>query len=133
MAVDFGTDVSTYVGGDLDPTFAVISGRRVVAEAIARRLETRRGALLRDPNYGTDLRAWLNRDFVGSAATLFRLKASVDREAEEDERVLSADATVTYEPAFQKLRIAIAIETAEGPFELVLAVSAVSVAILRPQ
>ena len=35
MATDYGIDVSTFP--DLDPTFGLISGPRVVAENVARR------------------------------------------------------------------------------------------------
>lgn len=133
MAVDYGTDVSTYRDGDLDPTFTIISGRRVISEAVARRLETPRGTCLRDPNYGSDTRGWLNRDFVAAEKTLFRLKALIEAEAEKDERVLGAEASIAYDPAIQKLRVVIMLEAAGGPFQLVLDITQVSVAIIEPE
>jgi len=132
MAVDYGTDISTYRDGDLDRSFTLISGTRVLAEAIARRLETPRGALIGDPNYGTDIRGWLNKDFVDSEAALFRLKTAIEDEASKDERVIGAEATVLYDPAEKRLRITIAIEGAAGPFDLVLAVSQVRLELLSP-
>jgi len=132
MPVDYGTDVSTYRDGDLDPTFTLISGNRAVAEAIARRLETPHGGLLRYPDYGADLRGWLSRDFNDPIATLFGIKTQVEEQAEQDERVISAEATVTYDPTAQRLHIVASIELASGPFELVLSVTAVTVELLAP-
>ena len=132
MADEFGTDISTYRQGDLDPTFTIIRGTRVVAEGLARRLETPRGGLIGDPNYGTDLRPWLNRDFVATEEALFAMKAAIEDEADKDERIASAEATVSYSSALRKLHIKIVVVTARGPFELLLAVSAVTVEILNP-
>lgn len=132
MAVDFGTDLSTFVGGtgapDLDPTFAMISGRRVVQEAVARRFITPRGGLLDDPNYGLDLRALLNTSY--SQRDLFILRERISAECRKDERVDGARVTITPK-ANGNLTITISMTTASGPFDLVLAVSQVTVELLR--
>jgi phage baseplate assembly protein W len=125
---DFGSDISTYVNGDLDPTFTVITGPRVVAEAVARRLETPRGRLPEDPNYGYDLRILLNGSFT--AADLARHESAIAAEAEKDPRVERADATLSL-GADRRLVARVVLHTAEGPFALVLDVSQVSVALLR--
>ncbi len=57
---DFVVDVSTFP--DLDSSFTLITGRRVIAEAILRRLLTPRGGLAYDPDFGLDVRGWLNED-----------------------------------------------------------------------
>ncbi len=126
----FGTDFSTFVGGvmDLDPNFALIGGPRVVAEAVARRLMTPRGGLLGTPNYGIDLRAFLNAAMTPD--TIASVKAAVQAEATEDERVLSASADVTFTESTQSLRVAVQGLTAVGPFSLVLAVSSLTVSLL---
>jgi phage baseplate assembly protein W len=126
---DYGSDISTLP--DLDETFSPISGRRAVAEAIARRLSTPRGALPFHPTYGLDLRQWLNAR--ASDATAFALTANIEAECEADERVLRASAAVVFEPATTSMRIAINLELADGPFKLVLGVSQLDVQILETE
>lgn len=127
MAIDYGTDISTF--SDLDPSFAPIVGKRVLAEAIARRLSTRRGGLPYDLNYGTDVRSWLNESMSTDAAS--RCAQACEAEASKDERVYSADAQVTFELATSRLTIRMSVQSGEGPFALVLSVSAVSVELLE--
>lgn len=124
--LELGTDVSTFP--DLDPTFAPLIGPRVVAEALARRLTTPRGSLLGQPDYGIDVRDALNEGV--SRASLFALKASIEAEAEADPRVAEVDVSLTFDPAAGSLRIVVAGTTAAGPFELVMAVTALTVEIL---
>ncbi|MGB0890535.1 MAG: hypothetical protein ACPGWS_09650, partial [Solirubrobacterales bacterium] len=87
-----GVDVSTFSDdgstADLDPSFKLISGTRAVLEAVARRLITRRGTLLEDPEYGFDLRAYQSAKInsVREAAILAGARA----EALKDERVTAA-------------------------------------------
>lgn len=124
---DFGIDVSCVA--DIDPTFALVSGRRALAQALARRLSTPRGGLFYDGTYGYDLRSQLNAavdDFGGT----FAIAAAVEAEVEKDERVLAATAEVTFDASTERLRVAIAIMAADGPFALVLGVDAVTVEIL---
>ena len=130
MPTDFGTDVSTFVDGDLDPFFRVISGKRVVAEAIVRRWTTPQGGLFFDENFGRDV-----RDLLGQATspqTLFALKTALTLQAEEDERVREATVDVSLDPKTRRLVIRGEIETAEGPFTLVVAVTDLSVELLSP-
>lgn len=123
----FGLDVSCYVNGDLDATFAPMTGARVVAEAVARRLETPRGSLADDPDFGFDVISLLND---GASPTRLALSAAaIAAEAEKDERVLSADTTVVFDAGARTLRIRIALVTSAGPFPLVLDVSAAGLAL----
>jgi len=126
MATDFGTDVSTFP--DLDPSFATMSGPRVLGEAIARRISTPRGALHYAPNYGTDVRSYLN-DAV-TPAKLAQWQREIQAECQKDERVRSAAVSLSFQAQSQTMRITIGIETADGPFTLVLSATAVSVAVL---
>lgn len=125
---DLGTDV--FAVTDLDPAFRLVSGRMAHAQAIARRLGTPRGDLARigdDPDYGTDLRAYVGSD-VGPRV-VFEVQSLVEREALKDERTLSATATVT--AAGGALMVAVRLADARGPFSLVLAVSDVTVSVLK--
>src|SRR5690606_6969920 len=63
---DLGTTLAltTDEGLDLDPSFGLVSGRRALAQAILARLDTPQGALWYDPDYGRDLKRWLNESFA---------------------------------------------------------------------
>lgn len=127
---DFGYDVSCVT--DLDPAFRQVTGREAVAQAIARRLGTKNGALALigdDPDYGSDLRELVGED-VGPRA-LFELQTRAEAEALKDERVLTAQASGSL--AAGVLTLVLALSDADGPFRLVLAVSEVSVQILKVQ
>lgn len=121
--------LTTDEGLDLDPSFALVSGRRALLQAILARLDTAQGSLFYDSDYGRDLKRWLNESFRPSDA--FRVQSEVEAECLKDERVHDASATVTFEPQADRLRVALSLVDAEGPFELVLSVSAISVEVLR--
>lgn len=125
MAVDFGSDILVFPG--LDVTMTAVTGTRVVAEAVAKRLITPRGLLWRHPNYGFDLRQFLN-DVVDDAL-LFRIKDGVERQAEEDERVFSAQADVSFDSGSKKLSVKLSLQTNEGPFDLVLLITELNVSV----
>jgi phage baseplate assembly protein W len=123
---DFGKGISCVP--DLGDFFVLKSGHALLGEALARRLSTPRGTLFYAPEYGRDVRIYLSETLTGDA--LARIAAEVEAEVERDERVTKASATVTA-PTLEQLQIALSLETGEGPFTLVLAVSAVTVEILR--
>ena len=126
---DFGVDIATPDAADIDQYFSTVTGWRGLGQALGRRLITPRGSLLDDDAYGYDLRSRLNDTFT--AAELAQLGAVVRRELEADERVESATAAVTF--AQGTLTVRAAVQTAEGPFRLVLAVSAVTTEILAAE
>ena len=129
-----GTDISTPVLDegllDLDPTFALCAGRAQLAQAIGRRITTRRGTLAwigDDPDYGVDVRDYLGSD--ADAQTASRIAAMVEAEVLRDERVRACQATATV--ADGTLTLSLRLADADGPFRLVLAVSAVTVDLLK--
>jgi hypothetical protein len=124
--VDFGTDVSTFPV--LDVTFSLTSGQRVVGEQLARRLMTPRGSLPWAPNDGLDLRGMLSAKFT--ASMLYKWRSQIVGECEKDERVRSADVTITPAVDFLSAVITITVTTADGPFALVLGVDKVTVSLL---
>lgn len=127
MALDlFGTDIAC--DADLSDVFAVVSGRRCLIEAVMHRLATERGSLIDDPSYGFDVRAWVNETMTPSRR--FALEAGVANEASRDERVFSAQASVTFTDATSKLSIKLALVDAQGPFDFVLAVDSLTVELL---
>ena len=82
MAADYGSDVSTV--GELDPMMRLQTGRQIVAWALARRLMTRRGSMLRDSHYGFDVRDYVQRKMTPSAR--MALAGGVRAEALKDRK-----------------------------------------------
>ena len=128
MSADYGYDVSTFP--DLDPMFTLVTGPRVVAEAVMRRFMTPRGGLVDAPDYGLDLRARINGKLM--PGDIARLQADLEAEAEKDERVLSATATVTAVPSTMSMRVSVQLETAAGPFTLVMLASSATIQNITP-
>lgn len=122
---DFGSDLSCV--SDCTPDMAVVTGRKLLAQAIARRYMTPRGGLIDDPNYGFDLTQYVNDDL--SAKDIARIQAGAIAEAEKDERILSADVKITTNTAGIMV-VTVVLTDAEGPFTLVLSVGEVTVDIL---
>lgn len=132
---NYGKDISTFVLNpngryDLDPTFSPISGSRVVLEAVARRLVTQRGALSYDPNFGLDLRSWINSAHTESE--IFAIGTAIESEAEKDERVSSAVADVQHDRTTSTLTVRLFVDLLTGErFRLVLAIDSVTAEILK--
>lgn len=117
----YGTDASTYSGpggDDVSPMLGLQSGVRVVAEAVARRLETRRGSLLGHPDEGLDVMGMLGARLTSAQAS--SLSREIEREVLRDERVLTATVTVDLSLSTQVLAVAVSGATGLGPFALVL-------------
>ena len=124
---DLGIDLSCAT--DLERSMRTVSGQRALAQALLRRLQTPRGGLFCDEDYGFDLRELVNTGF--EARDLFRFRVAIEAELEKDPRVAAARATLTPDGT-GGLRLALQVESAEGPFDLVLSVSALSVELLTP-
>jgi hypothetical protein len=107
-----------------------VRGVKTVAQACYRRLITPRGALRggeEEANYGLDLVGLLGGPVeVGDVAAMERAIAA---ELKKDQRVSGADVTITETEAGGDIAWTVAIQgyTAKGPFDLVLAVSGVTV------
>ena len=109
---DYGIDVSTFP--DLDATFALISGPRVVAENVARRWEVL-------------LQGAINARMDAQGIRV--LQAALRKEALDDERVLDADVRAALASPVLTVSASLALLTGET-FSLVLNASAVSVEVL---
>ncbi|MGZ3454443.1 MAG: hypothetical protein ACXVEF_32855 [Polyangiales bacterium] len=127
----FGVDVSTFLEGDLDPYFRLISGARVVAEAIVRRWTTPTGGLFFDESFGVDIRELASKAMTPQ--TLFALASTLAAQAEEDERVQSALVNVSFSAATKRLLVRAEIRCATGPFTLVVSADRLSVELLEPK
>jgi phage baseplate assembly protein W len=107
---------------DLSSPGIYVTGNQAIGEAIARRLQTPRGGLIDDPNYGYDLTDFLNDDLT--TADLALIQSNVNAECVKDERVTAASTTLTFTGGV--LIVTIAVTTSAGPFTLVLSVSSVA-------
>ena len=126
------TDISTYALNDegqpdLDPTFSPISGRRVTAEHIARRLETDLGAIEEDPHYGYNLARQVSRRLDGAA--LFEIRSGIIGRCLLEEGVVGADVTLTPLGA-GGFRVGIALTDEDGTFSFDLEIDQVTGAVM---
>ena len=124
---DFGTDLSCYPG--LDPLGTLVSGTTAVLQALARRLTTPRGGLFYDPNYGTDVRGFLNEAMTNES--IARWKTAIDRECRQDPRVTSIAVDMIPNVAAHTLTIHITGTTADGPFAAVFGVTSLTLDLLK--
>jgi phage baseplate assembly protein W len=123
---DFGTDLTALP----ELRFQLKDGLANLGEALARRLLTPRGGLFYDPTYGWDLRRYLNE--VLDEATEYEMKVLVEQELEKDPRVYRATVEAVAKD-LKRIYLDTLVETAQGPFRLTVAVSDVSVEVLRAQ
>jgi phage baseplate assembly protein W len=113
---------------DLSVDFLNVSGRTALAQALFRRWTTDRGTLIDDPNYGTNLSDYINDDL--GPGDVAKIRAAAESEALKDERVLDITSIgeLTQEGV---LNLTFTIVDAAGPFTLTVAVSDVTVDLLR--
>ncbi len=129
------TDCSTYVTAgapaDLDPTFTILTDRRrIIAEHVARRLDTDRGTIPEDLNYGLLVRAWLSKRISNTA--LVQLQTAIEKQAEQEETVLRCKARCTFNAGTRTLTIAVRLDDKTvGPFSFELEIGLVTPLILR--
>lgn len=130
MATAFGKDTSCT--GSLRPG-VVVTGVRLVGEAIFRRLTTPRGMLRggeQEADYGLDM-----LELVGASVTpgdIAALPGRVRNEVLKDPRIVSVEVTATTTkvgPA-TTLTLVISCVTGEGPFDLTVGVDEASVELL---
>lgn len=109
-AVDFGRDISTFP--DLDASLQDTDDPRLLGEVILRRLTTPRGKLSFHPDYGTDIRQYLNDAMTDARRS--QIKSDVELEVLQDERFESCVCSVTF--INEVLRLSVLATTADGPF-----------------
>jgi hypothetical protein len=128
---DYGRDVSATT--DLH-TGRVSTGPRLVAEAAFRRLITARGSLIDDPNYGLDVRQFIHEGLT--PGRIASIPGRIKQEVGKDDRILPEslrvdmrlDGPLTSQVATISVR---GLTSDEEPFELVMAVSEITVQLLK--
>jgi hypothetical protein len=114
---------------DIDPQLSLAYGIRNLGNALLRRLITPRGSLLYDPDYGLDLRAYLNAGLSDGEVT--GLAGAVALELEKDERVASAEASMTFIRQAGALRIRCKVDTVDlGSMTMLLQIGQVTATVL---
>jgi hypothetical protein len=116
---DFGTDFACF--SDLDQSLRMIGGLELVKQAVFHRLTTK--DLLDVEDFGIDVREYLGRGLT--AANVDGLRSEIEEVAERDIRV--EEATVKLRLDGNVLTIDLSCVTSEGPFRLVLSVTALTV------
>ncbi len=112
LGTDFsGTD-------DIDNNLTPVSGRLMLAQAVARRWLTEPGSLFYDPEYGYGLKRLLNASIDSTGA----IAAGLSAEALKDERVETCVVDVVLEG--EDLAISGRLTDLTGPFTLTLTLSA---------
>lgn len=124
--MDYGTDIlvgfDAHGQPDLDPRFALVSGPRAVALAVARRLCTTAGDLPGHPDYGHNVGALLRARMTPQV--LSALRQAVQLQAEADERVRAARVDVTTATSGNQVALRLSVQltlTTGQTFRLVLA------------
>lgn len=121
-ALGYGREVSCIE--DLLPDLGEVDAVswRGIGEATIRRLTTARGMLPEDPNYGLDVRMFLNRAVPRS--DLRDVAGQIRLEVTKDDRIESASVGATT-PDWRSLHLEVRIVPASalGPFSLVFAVT----------
>lgn len=107
---------------DLDDLATCITDPRLLlAQAIARRLQTPEGTLTFHPNYGFDLRAHLNMGFTKS--DLARLEQRIRAECLKEPDVGSAKVRIEMNESAMSMRVFITLSTAGGDVSMYLTVT----------
>lgn len=128
---DYGSDLSTFPGGDIDPLMPLIGGSRAVLESCARRLMTPRGFLRRAPDYGYDLRSKMGARM--STVQRLRIADDIENELLKDDRVRGAKVQNFESRTDGVWTIKIRITLAEGDFPLVVVASSLTVELLNSE
>lgn len=124
ITTDYGKD--TRIG----KVVGTSSGLRNLIEALSRRLSTAKGSLFYDPEYGEDLRLYLNQEMT--ADVLDAIKVAIEQQLERDERVQEARCKVVFNSQAFSLKINITVTPFIGKtFTLVLSVDKLSVQLLE--
>ncbi|MFC6592425.1 hypothetical protein ACFP81_10740 [Deinococcus lacus] len=95
---------------------ALLSGRELLLESLARRLRTRKGALFYDPTYGSYLPDCLGESYQDGGAAV---AAICELDLEEDPRVFEARVRVTA-LGLEGVALEARLVTEDGPIDLIL-------------
>ncbi len=114
---------------DLDPMMLEVTGIQLLQQAVIRRQVTAKGTDISSPNDGIDLRQFVKQGMTQQQISV--VAQTVQQELIKDQRILPSTTVVaSYDTTANVLTLQETIMTAQGPFSLTLAVSAVTVQVL---
>lgn len=114
---------------DTGLTWGSVGGLKNLGNSIARRLTTQEGSLFYDLGYGFDVRQMLNGPI--DAQTTADAIGKIEFQSVQDERIVSARATLTKTAAADSFEIQLILETSDSQtFTLVLSVNSLTVELL---
>ncbi len=129
MATDYGTDISGAT--DLTPTLLNSSGIELLKEVAVRRQYTPLGSLLSAPAEITcDLRQFISTTQGLSSRDLGVIRSTATSAIKADPRFFSVVIDLDWQPATYTLTMRETIQSSEGPFQLTLAITAVTLQVL---
>jgi phage baseplate assembly protein W len=102
---------------DITASLTVVSGRKALAQAVARRWITHPGDLVYDPDYGFGLLSYVS----GAMQSTGVIAAGLVAEALKDERVEACTVQVSF--VGETLTVVGQLEDADGPFDLTFSLS----------
>lgn len=130
LGSDFGTDVSTYKGNDLDGTFTLIGGGRLLLEYVLRRLEADPGDLEEVPDWGVGIYNQINGPM--GPEDMRRLALRISSQLADDDRIQGADCVPSFNHQTRTLTLRIRVRPHNGrPLTLVLAIQDVNLTVLQ--
>ena len=115
---DFGLYISC--ADDIDPIMREVNGFDALAQALARRLDTPRGTLIDDPDYGYDLAQLVSRGMT--ADELAAIPSSISDEFQKDECVASVETKVLFYST-GVLKLTFHVRAADGPFRFTVEIA----------
>lgn len=115
-----GTDFSGVT--DLDASLSQVSGRLALAQRVLRRLSTERGSLVGSPTYGYDLAS-----AIGSMLPVSVINQRVREQVLAEPEIEDARVSSTFEAKTGLLTVEITAVDADGPFDLVLSVTELTI------
>ena len=114
---------------DADPSMRTATGRQLLIQSLLCRQTTPRGSVIDCPNDCINLTDYVQAGMTPTAIT--QLYGTIQTELLKDQRVASAIVSGSYSFQTAVLTINEAIQSAYGPFSLVLGVSSVTVTLLN--
>lgn len=116
----FGFGQDLLLGDDVSADMAEVAGIGCLAQDLIHRIETPRGSVFEDPNYGTDLRDYLSKGI--DSRELSGLPGVIAAELQKDDRVqrvtVKINSATRDEINFQTIVL-----TAQGPFKFTTSVT----------
>ncbi len=114
---------------DLSPMMIEVSGLDLLKQAIIRRQVTAKPTDISSPNDGIDLRTFVKQGMTQQQISV--VAQTVQQELVKDQRILPSTTVVgSYDQIKNVLTLQETIVTAQGPFSLTLAISAVTISVL---